>query len=108
MGYSYSEMEFIWDGVRHTCHDCEFKNIKLPNEPCGECFKTLSAMPFPCRVAKSYLPAHPEQHETMKSMLNKYRGYIQKMVDDLRQNGISKGEFEFQFRKTGMIGGAIE
>lgn len=102
MGWTPAPMDFKWDGVRHSCHDCKFKNVQLPNEPCGECFKPMPTVPFSKRVAKLYVPADPERHETIKAMLKKYRKPIRDMLKDLEEHGLTKGDLEFQLKKNGL------
>lgn len=102
MGWTPAPMDFKWDGVRHSCHDCKFKDVQLPNEPCGECFKPMPTVPYSKRVAKAYVPADLERHATIKAMLKKYRKPIREMLNDLEAHGLSKGDLEFQLKKNGV------
>lgn len=102
MGWTSAPMDFRWDGVRHSCHDCKYKDVNLPNEPCEGCFRPMTTVPFSKRVAKSYTPADPEKHQMIKGMLEKYRGPIREMLNDLKQNGLSAADLEFQLKKNGL------
>ena len=102
MGWTPAPMDFRWDGVRHSCHDCKFKDVQLPDEPCGECFKTMPTVPFSRRVAKFYSPADPGKHYRIKVMLKKYKPLIREMLSDLKENGLSIVDLEYQLKKNGL------
>lgn len=99
MGWTPAPIDFRHDGVRHTCNECKYADVMLPNEPCQSCFGKMRTLPFSKRIAEAFIPKDTEQHLLIKSMIEKYEGSLQKMLDDLRENGLTKSQFEYQFKK---------